>query len=884
MLRINVSVTPGAAKRYYVSGLAGSDYYAEGFETIAEWGGTLSLPEATDAPGGVPRLGLQGTVKREQFDRLCHNLHPSSDSQLTPRTKSNRRVGYDLTFSVPKTLSVLYVVTGDTRILKAFRTAIAKVMREIERSVQTRIRVNGQSTDRVTGNLLYAEFVHFTSRPVDGVPDPHLHAHCFTFNLTYDTVEERFKAMQFGAIKERAPYFEALFHSELARELRYLGFAIEVGPKGWELAGMPAGTVERFSRRTAEIEEVAARRGITNAAQKAKLGAITRRSKEEALSQDAIRSDWLRRLTVDELRQIRSLPAGDRGRETGGVEAPSPAYPGWMGPQIAAAAAVRHAVDRSLRHSALAPEWAFVATALRHNPGACDLAAIEAEYINHGVIPRELNGRRYVTTKRAIDEERMLVERLRAAQGALTLVEGVGGTGKTLGAFGTSKHIDHTRKVIALGTTAASREALEKAGFKDPTTVSRFLVDRSLRRGAAMATIWVDHATELTMRQANLLLKHAGRYRCDLVWGYDVNFLGSPMRGSPVRIARREPSVPTVYLDELRRPKGELARALTALKEGSVSGLKELKDKGYIHQSSRADLVADAAFKWVFSSERDSTMVLAATEALAKETTKEIRRHLLARGDIRRQRNHTQLVAVPGSPDDRANADFYKPGQIVQFSRAWVGFRSGSRWKVIGRNALGHVLVRSGLTFKALPLKRSDRFQVFEQRRMNIAVGDMVRLTRGVRAQSQVARVIASVTHGRIKPTRHLHAGVCHRITGFTLSGDIKLSNGSILPRDFGHITHGYCQTIRAAVGLNADHVILIHPADDKRPQAAGWLFSGLSRGTKSTQIFTDDTKALFEQVARDLERRAVRSAGAVRTPAAELEPRRPHGDHHRDR
>ena len=41
--------------------------------------------------------------------------------------------------------------------------------------------------------------------PLDGVPDPHLHAHVFAFNVTNDAEEGKRKAGQFGAICENAP-------------------------------------------------------------------------------------------------------------------------------------------------------------------------------------------------------------------------------------------------------------------------------------------------------------------------------------------------------------------------------------------------------------------------------------------------------------------------------------------------------------------------------------------------------------------------------------------------------------------------------------------------------------------------------------------------------
>src|SRR5262249_52537749 len=142
---------------------------------------------------------------------LCDNRDPQTGKTLTPRQKSNRRVGYDFNFHAPKSVSLLFGLTRDERIVEAVRHSVDATMRDREAEMQTRVRKGGQDEDRTTGNMAWGEFVHFTARPVEGVPDPHLHAHCFVFNTTWDQSESRWKAGQFAGIKRDAPYFEALF-------------------------------------------------------------------------------------------------------------------------------------------------------------------------------------------------------------------------------------------------------------------------------------------------------------------------------------------------------------------------------------------------------------------------------------------------------------------------------------------------------------------------------------------------------------------------------------------------------------------------------------------------------------------------------------------------
>src|ERR1700676_2911171 len=209
MIRITQQNSAKDAKRYYST----ADYYSEGQELIGSWGGKAAS-----------RLGLEGMVDQFSFERLCDNLHPTTGKPLTVRTRSERTVGYDFTFSVPKSVSLLYAMSGDQDILDAFRAAVDETMREIEAEMKTRVRMGGKDEDRVTGNMAWAEFIHTTSRPVDGIPDPQLHAHVFAFNTTWDEEERRWKAGKFADIKRDTPYSQAAFRVRLANRLQDLGF------------------------------------------------------------------------------------------------------------------------------------------------------------------------------------------------------------------------------------------------------------------------------------------------------------------------------------------------------------------------------------------------------------------------------------------------------------------------------------------------------------------------------------------------------------------------------------------------------------------------------------------------------------------------------------
>src|SRR6185436_5892626 len=74
MIRITQQDSAKDAKRYYAT----ADYYSEGQELVGSWGGK-----------GASRLGLEGTVDKVSFERLCDNVHP-------PRLPRASRTGHAL--------------------------------------------------------------------------------------------------------------------------------------------------------------------------------------------------------------------------------------------------------------------------------------------------------------------------------------------------------------------------------------------------------------------------------------------------------------------------------------------------------------------------------------------------------------------------------------------------------------------------------------------------------------------------------------------------------------------------------------------------------------------------------------------------------------------
>jgi conjugative relaxase-like TrwC/TraI family protein len=304
---------------------------------------------------------------------------------VTVRTRCKRTVGYSFRFSVPKSVSLLYAFSGDSTILGAFRGAVHETMREIEAEMKTRVRQRRQNTERPTGNMVWAEFVHLTSWPVDGVRDPQLQCYLFVFNMTWDEQEGRWKAGRFRDIKSDAPYFQAAFRVRLAKKLQELGFGVERDQDDFEIPGIPSDVLERFSRRTELIEKVARERGITDPVSKRELGPMTKESRGKLCELDALRKEWKARLTIPERQLLASICRHKRhvALEVNGE-----------------ALAVDHAIEDCFAHDAVVPERKLVTEALKRGIGSVTVENVAREVANRPLIRIEVAGRNMVTLER----------------------------------------------------------------------------------------------------------------------------------------------------------------------------------------------------------------------------------------------------------------------------------------------------------------------------------------------------------------------------------------------------------------------------------------------------------------------------------------------------
>ena len=221
-----------------------------------------SAAGATPAPGratgNMPLTNFSGRVDAATFENILNGKLPDGTQVGEP---GKRALGMDLTFSAPKSVSLLGLVGGDKRLIEANMKAVQSTMRFAEKHfAEGRSYENRKDTPVKTGNLVYALFGHDTSRALD----PQAHVHAVIANLTRMPGGE-WRALHNGQLWKNNTVLGSVYNAALRENVEKLGYKVElVGKHGsFEIAGVTKDVRDAFSQRREQILQRAAELGVT---------------------------------------------------------------------------------------------------------------------------------------------------------------------------------------------------------------------------------------------------------------------------------------------------------------------------------------------------------------------------------------------------------------------------------------------------------------------------------------------------------------------------------------------------------------------------------------------------------------------------------------------
>ena len=258
------------------------------------------LPLPTSArPGtwfgaGAAALGLDGAIDPAALQALLEGRHPRTDRPLG--TGRATVAGLDLTFSAPKSASVLFALGGaDTarRIVTAHDDAVSGALAYLERhAVGARRQAGEERLVLPTRGVVAGRFTHAVNRN----HDPHLHSHVVMANLVHAS-DGRWGACDGRGLCAHSAAASAVYDAHLRHELtRTLGVRWSQAPgKSKEVEGVPAALLGEFSSRAADIRRQRHDAGVRSTRGGRIAWAVTRGGKELAPPFDVLVVEWRRR-------------------------------------------------------------------------------------------------------------------------------------------------------------------------------------------------------------------------------------------------------------------------------------------------------------------------------------------------------------------------------------------------------------------------------------------------------------------------------------------------------------------------------------------------------------------------------------------------------------
>jgi len=240
---------------YYAKEIAAGveDYFVGHGEETGRWVGR-----------GTKALGLSGEADTEGLSRLFgHGLHPVTGAGLgrpfdpDPSTVA----GYALSFSPPKSVSVLWALAADEDVSDAVRAghdaAVEAALEFLQHHAGFCRRGHGGLTQEPTLGHVAAVFVHRTSR----AGDPQLHSHVLVANKVQAVSDGRWLAIDgrelYEVQKAAGMLYKACLRAELTARLDVAWTEVDDNG-GAEIVGVPDQLIRMFSKRRVQVEAAAA--------------------------------------------------------------------------------------------------------------------------------------------------------------------------------------------------------------------------------------------------------------------------------------------------------------------------------------------------------------------------------------------------------------------------------------------------------------------------------------------------------------------------------------------------------------------------------------------------------------------------------------------------
>ncbi|MGN6815060.1 MAG: MobF family relaxase [Solirubrobacterales bacterium] len=697
-------------ERYYLDKVAEGteDYYSGEGEAEGYWLGDAARD-----------LGLEGKVEPAQLVSMLTGDNPATGEPLGLRHVEGGAVpGFDLTFSAPKSVSLLWALGGHgvaAEVKAAHAEAVEAALGYLQKNACFTRRGAGGHRFIQGNGFLAAGYVHRSSR----AGDPQLHTHTLIANTTF--AEGRWTRFYHPAIYEHAKaagyIYEADLRDGMTRRLGVRWQEVENGIA--EIEGFTAEELRAFSTRRQEILEAAGGEGASaRALQVATLA--TRHTKDRDLTTESLRDLWREKaaevgLTREAIRDVlgRERQAHEGQVAIAEVEAAVTAHAshfdrreaiqavanclpaGAPGDEVVELADMYLARPEVLRigESAKGPRFTTRAIWELEKQALASAEAMAAR--SDCAVGSEIVVSRVLAARPSMKpDQRAMVERLLRSGEGLVVVIGEAGTGKTYALAAAAQGWTFGKAPLrAAAPTWRAANVLRSEGLP-ATSVASMLAefqraeqvgDDPLVRGSVLV---VDEAGMVDSRSLARLTHYAKAAEAKLVLIGDPAQLGEIEAGGLfAAIARRtEP----VVLDEVIRHRHNLEReGAKLIREGQgreALSIYEGAQRVTVSDDPAARRAAMVEDWWQQFERGKDALMIAKRNAEVGELNAMARAKMKAEGRLR------------GEEIEVGKARFAKGDQIItRINDQRAGIYNRERWRVAEVDAKSRRLVLDGI-------------------------------------------------------------------------------------------------------------------------------------------------------------------------------------------
>ena len=859
MLSLYTLKSASEASKYYKH----DNYYAkEGGEGYSEWLGK-----------GTELLGLEGVVVLDKFKALLEGRLPNNEAMVQTKNGLHHRPGYDLTFSAPKSVSILGIVGGDERVINAHREAIREVLTRIESEYAAiRAKSKGEITIQKTGNMTFATFEHHDSRALD----PNLHTHCILMNFTQR--EDGAWRTIFGDELYTNKLLNGMhYRAILAEKLLALGLNIvQTSNKGtFELEGFEQSLIDQFSKRRLQIKEKLADMGLSGG-KAAKIANFDTRLAKKDVDPEHIQLAWEHEIKAcgKSMGWLKDYMNASKARGSVQLQDPS----------IRAKESVELAIEHltPLKHVFIIKDVFKAARGLSLLPGKdIDiLRAIEAKIEKHELL---YVGKDLLTTQKARELELNSIMQMRLDKGKVNPI-----SMPWIAEFVANRKlaIESQRDALKLMLTTKDRQVLissdskvmlqevikefttisrgknyyvtgltqntsqveslkEKIGFGRTHTIEGFLkacefraektahkkIDTFRKRQAR--EIWVINSG-VSLVQVNRLQQWSQHFGARLIW--------TELSNQPI------PALDSLNSQGISNQTIRDAKTYNiekSLKENLLSTVKQLEaDKSLRALPNHKDRIESAVDAFMLDIGKTGIVVLTNSERVIAnhEVREKLKAKLILQGS---EHTFQSLQSVPYSSTQKTIPHLYQIGDVILFKKEGVdnGLTKVSYLKVSAIDFKKDLLILSNAdnSFEWQPTTENvTHIEIFRETNRAIMVGDTLSWTRTLKDGKDKAL-------DRISGQR----AIIDHIEGDKVSVVLQNGRKSVLNTNETkeqHWDHGYASLLNAKTPIFDSNVILVN-SHHMDLQTAHQMHDYVQNNNKKLKIICDDIGALKKRI-----------------------------------